>query len=64
MDQLDLAVGDWFAYLFDFGDEWWHVIEVLGVEEKDTFGTGYPVVVEKRGEPAPQYPDIGEEWDK
>jgi len=24
--DLGLTAGDWFAYLFDFGDEWWHVI--------------------------------------
>ncbi|MDA8335559.1 MAG: hypothetical protein M0Z41_11350 [Peptococcaceae bacterium] len=64
INRLGLSVGDWFTYLFDFGDEWWHVAELVGVEERESDGTVYPVVVEKRGQSPEQYPDSGDEWDE
>ena len=64
VNELGLGVGDWFTYLFDFGDEWWHVVELVGTEEKGGLGAEYPVVLERRGESPPQYPDIDEEWEE
>jgi tetratricopeptide (TPR) repeat protein len=55
IDLLGLRVKKRFLYLFDFGDEWWHSIQLLGVREEEPKGR-YPRVVESRGEAPPQYP--------
>lgn len=34
IEDLGLTVGDWLTYLFDYGDEWWHVVELVKVEER------------------------------
>src|SRR5438093_11908643 len=31
--SLGLGMGDRFGYWFDFGDDWWHGIEVLAIDE-------------------------------
>jgi hypothetical protein len=54
LDGLDLAPGMRFGYVYDFGDNLRHDIEVLEV------GTGdpdkkYPLVVEQQGKPPRQY---------
>ena len=54
--SLDLAEKDKFYYLFDFGDEWWHEVTVLKVNET-TNKRGYPRVVKKVGSSPDQYPD-------
>jgi len=46
--------GQKFLYLFDYGDEWWHEVELVGVTEKVTGGS-YPRVVKKQGKSSPQY---------
>ena len=47
LEEISFEVGDGFGYLFDFGDEWQHDIELLEI-----------VPVEKTGEePPPQYED-------
>ncbi|NJN21476.1 MAG: plasmid pRiA4b ORF-3 family protein [Leptolyngbya sp. RL_3_1] len=56
--DLDLAVDDIFGYWFDFGDDWWHQIDVL--EVKDPVSSGrYPKIVSRIGASPPQYAD----WD-
>ena len=64
MDQttiagLGLAVGDRFGYWFDFGDDWWHQINVEGVEDKVPRGK-FPKVTKKVGKSPPQYSDEDE----
>jgi len=54
--SLGLAVGRRFAYWFDFGDDWWHQINVVAIEEKVPSGK-YPKVTKKVGKSPPQYPD-------
>ena len=55
LDSLDLEVGGQFEYLFDFGDEWWHQIDVTAIEEEVPTGE-YPKVTNKVGASPPQYP--------
>jgi len=54
IDSLALHPGQKFLYLFDYGDEWWHEVELIGVSEKVPRGS-YPRVVERQGESPPQY---------
>jgi len=58
IEDLGLDVGNWLTYLFDYGDEWWHVVELVKIEECSESSTNYPRVVEKRGQSPPQYPDM------
>jgi hypothetical protein len=57
LDSLDLKVGQSFEYLFDYGDSWWHDIEVTGLG-RVVAGRRYPIVLEKRGRSPEQYPDV------
>ena len=58
--SLGLKVDDAFGYWFDFGDDWWHQINVVAIEE--TAGRGkFPKVVKRLGESPPQYVDWDEE---
>ena len=56
IDALNLAEGARFGYWFDFGDDWWHQINVISVREKAGSGK-YPKVVKKVGKSPPQYTD-------
>ena len=55
IDSLALHGGRNFLYLFDYGDEWWHDVELIDATEKVTRGS-YPRVVKKQGKSPPQYP--------
>lgn len=58
--SLGLKVDDAFGYWFDFGDDWWHQINVVAI--KETAGQGkFPKVVKRVGESPPQYIDWDEE---
>jgi len=57
IDSLGLKVEDIFGYWFDFGDDWWHQINVVSIEEKVLKGR-YPKVVKRVGKSPPQYPDF------
>lgn len=57
--SLGLEVGRSFGYWFDFGDDWWHQIDVTEIEEKVPTGK-YPKVTKKVGKSPPQYPDESE----
>lgn len=48
-----------FRYLFDYGDEWWHVITVEQTDAPAEKGQ-YPRIVEEHGKSPPQY----EDWDE
>jgi len=54
IDSLDLKPQKKFLYLFDFGDEWWHSIELLAIKDREPKGK-YPRVIESQGEAPPQY---------
>ena len=58
--SLGLKVDEAFGYWFDFGDDWWHQINVIAVEEKVPEGK-YPKVTSRTGVSPPQYVDWDEE---
>src|SRR3954447_20424163 len=60
LDSLGLKEGDPFAYWFDFGDDWWHQINVEAVEQKAPTGK-YPRVTKRTGKSPPQYADLDED---
>jgi hypothetical protein len=59
LSSLGLEVGRSFGYWFDFGDDWWHQIDVTAIEEKVPSGQ-YPKVTKKVGKSPPQYADDDE----
>ena len=60
--SLGLKVKDAFGYWFDFGDDWWHQINVVAIEEEVPPGK-YPRLTKRVGESPPQYMDWDEEDD-
>jgi hypothetical protein len=60
LDSLGLATGDVFGYWFDFGDDWWHQIQVLAIADSAQRG-GPPKVTRRVGESPPLYVDWDEE---
>ena len=54
--SLGLKIGDTFGYWFDFGDDWWHQLNVTAIESTVPPGH-YPRVVQRVGQSPPQYPD-------
>jgi hypothetical protein len=58
--SLGLTVNQAFGYWFDFGDDWWHQINVVSVDDKAPKGK-YPKVTKRVGKSPPQYPDLGDE---
>ena len=56
LDGLGLRAGQRFEYLFDFGDKWWHDIEVVGRGMAMVDGKGFsPLILAKRGTSPRQY---------
>jgi tetratricopeptide (TPR) repeat protein len=55
IDSIALYGGPKFLYLFDYGDEWWHTVELMSVTERETRAK-YPRVVKKQGNSPPQHP--------
>ena len=60
LDSLGLATGNVFGYWFDFGDDWWHQIEVLAIAAGAPRGR-LPKVTRRVGESPPQYLDCDAE---
>lgn len=60
IESLGLKVEEQFDYWFDFGDDWWHQIDVLAIHEKVPRGR-YPKLVGRTGDSPPQYMDWDEE---
>lgn len=56
LDALDLKPDRVFGYLFDFGDEWFHQIQVERIEQAIPTVT-YPRVIKRVGKSPPQYLD-------
>ena len=61
--SLGLKVDQAFGYWFDFGDDWWHQINVIAVEDEAPRGK-YPRVTKRVGESPPQYIDWDEEGEE
>jgi hypothetical protein len=59
IESLGLKVGDRFGYWFDFGDDWWHQINVEAVEDNVPRGK-FPKVTKRVGKSPPQYADEDE----
>jgi hypothetical protein len=57
--SLGLKVDDAFGYWFDFGDDWWHQINVVAIADEAPRGK-YPKVAKRVGASPPQYVD----WDR
>lgn len=55
IDSLYLHPGQRFLYLFDYGDEWWHDVELMEIKAQTSQGK-YPRIVKKQGKSPPQYP--------
>jgi len=60
IDDARLEERDFFHYLFDFGDEWWHRIRVQSVTESNARKKCLRIV-KSVGESPPQYPDYDAE---
>jgi len=58
IDSVELYGGPKFLYLFDYGDEWWHNVELISVTQRVT-RANYPRVVKKQGKSPPQYSSEG-----
>lgn len=54
MDDLQLKPERAFGYLFDFGDEWYHQVQVDRIEQAIPTVT-YPRVIKRVGKSPPQY---------
>jgi Plasmid pRiA4b ORF-3-like protein len=59
LGSLGLKIGEAFSYWFDFGDDWWHQVDVLAIDEAARSGK-LPKVTRRAGESPPQYVD----WDE
>jgi len=59
IDTLKLKQDDVFGYWFDFGDDWWHQVNVIAIEQKTPKGK-YPKITNRIGQSPPQYMDIDE----
>jgi len=59
IESLGLEVGRSFGYWFDFGDDWWHQINVEAIEDKVPRGK-FPKVTKREGNSPPQYADEDE----
>ena len=58
--SLGLKVHDVVGYWFDFGEDWWHQINVIAIWE-GVSGGKYPKVTARIGDSPPQYPDPEDE---
>ena len=54
IESLGLEVGRSFGYWFDFGDDWWHQIDVKATDDKPPRGK-FPKVTKRVGKSPPQY---------
>lgn len=59
--SLHLTKGQVFYYLFDFGDEWWHVITVGRTDVEPNPALQYPTIIASHGESPAQYEEYNEE---
>lgn len=57
LNSLNLVPEERFGYTFDFGDDWWHVLEVKAIHDKAPKGK-YPKITHRVGDSPPQYADF------
>ncbi|MEM9266662.1 MAG: hypothetical protein AAGA46_14170 [Cyanobacteria bacterium P01_F01_bin.13] len=57
MASLGLSQEDCFGYWFDFGDDWWHQVNVIDIKAKAPKGK-YPKVTKRVGASPPQYAEF------
>jgi len=55
--SLDLEVDELFGYWFDFGDDWWHQVQVVGITKPQP-KVKYPRITERVGASPPQYAEL------
>lgn len=55
--SLGLSIDDAFGYWFDFGDDWWHQIDVINIADKTLAGK-YPKITQRLGASPTQYADF------
>jgi hypothetical protein len=60
ISSVGLKVDEAFGYWFDFGDDWWHQINVIKVSEEAPRGR-YPKVIKRVGASPPQYASLDED---
>ena len=58
--SLGLKENQALDYWFDYGDDWWHQINVVSIKEEASTGR-YPKVTKRVGESPPQYVSLAEE---
>jgi hypothetical protein len=56
IDAVGLQAEEAFGYWFDYGDDWWHQVNLVSISPDVPKGT-YPNVTEKVGASPPQYPE-------
>jgi len=56
IDSLGLKVDQPFGYWFDYGDDWWHQVDVQAIDAKVPRAK-YPKVIKRIGKSPPQYMD-------
>ena len=54
LDDLDLKLHRTFGYWFDFGDDWYHQVQVERIEQAIPT-VAYPRVIKRAGKSPPQY---------
>ncbi len=59
IDALKLKKDDVFGYWFDFGDDWWHQVNVIEIEQKTPKGK-YPKITNRVGQSPSQYTEVDE----
>ncbi len=59
IDSLKLKKDEMFGYWFDFGDDWWHQVNVIAIEQKTPKGR-YPKITNRVGQSPPQYMEVDE----
>ena len=62
IESLGLKVDRSFGYWFDYGDDWWHQINVEAIDKKVPRGK-FPKVTQRVGKSPPQYDDPDEDFD-
>ena len=61
LDDVKLKKDEAFGYWFDFGDDWWHQINVIAIEHKASKGR-YPKIINRVGQSPSQYIDVDEQY--
>jgi hypothetical protein len=55
--SLGLNEGDYLFYWFDFGDDWWHRLDIRSIRPKAKGEHRFPYVLRSVGESPAQYPE-------